>query len=412
MRVLHVLHTSLPYIAGYTIRSDYIIRYQREHGMNPAVVSSAQQIGQDAPLDEVNGIPHFRTPPLEPKLPPGVREFRMMQLLESRIAHAIRDWRPDVVHAHSPMLVGLPALYAARRAGLPLVYEVRDLWENASVDRGKFKEDSLPYRIAAGAETVLFKRAEATVTICESLRNAISPRVRDDRALHVVANGVDSDKFTPREAPASAWERWGLKGKKVIGYIGTFQPYEGLTLLIEAIGKIAKEIPEAHLVITGAHGEEENLKAFTRERNLNDRVTFTGRVPHNEVFDIYAMASLMAYPRIRTRTTELTTPLKPLEAMSMERPVIVSDVPAMGELVRHGETGLVFRAGDSDDLARQCISVLNNPTRLLELGRSARAFILKERYWPSLLSRYQSIYEQAIATRQASGSAGAARAAS
>ena len=401
MRVLHVLHTSLPYIAGYTIRSDYILRYQREHGMNPAVVSSAQQIGQDAPLEEISGIPHFRTPLLEGKLPPLVREFRLMQSLEQRVATAIREWKPDVVHAHSPMLVGLPALYAARRAGLPLVYEVRDLWENASVDRGKFKENSLPYRAAAGAETVLFKRAEGTVTICESLRNAISPRVRDQGALHVVANGVDSDKFTPREAPASAWKRWGLEGKRVIGYVGTFQPYEGLELLIEAIGEIQKKVPEARLVITGAGGQEEQLKAFTQERSLGHLVTFTGRVPHSEVFDIYAMASLMVYPRIRTRTTELTTPLKPLEAMSMERPVVVSDVPAMGELVRHGETGLVFRAGDSKDLAEKCVSVLNNPTQLLELGRSARAWILKERYWPSLLSRYQSIYEQAIAARQA-----------
>ncbi|HSO00015.1 MAG TPA: glycosyltransferase [Candidatus Nanopelagicales bacterium] len=400
MRVLHVLHTSLPYIAGYTIRSDYILRFQRAQGMHPAVVTSAQQIGQDAPLEEISGIPHFRTPLLEGKVPPLVREARLMTALELRVAHAIREWRPDIVHAHSPMLVGLPALLAARRAGLPLVYEVRDLWENASVDRGKFKEDSLPYRAAAGAETIVFKRAEATVTICQALRDAIAPRVRDPEALHVVANGADSDKFVPREPSPAAWARWGLQGKRVIGYIGTFQPYEGLTLLIEAIPEIAKVIPEAHLVITGAGGQEEQLKAFTRERGLERLVTFTGRVPHAEVYDLYAMASLMAYPRIRTRTTELTTPLKPLEAMSMERPVIVSDVTAMGELVRDGETGFVFRAGDVQDLAQKCVAALQDPARLAEIGRAARAWVLAERDWPTLISRYRTIYERAIETRK------------
>lgn len=400
MRVLHVLHTSLPYIAGYTIRSDYILRFQREHGMHPAVVTSAQQIGQDAPLEEIHGIPHFRTPLLTGKVPPLYREAKLMASLELRVARAIREWKPDVVHAHSPMLVGLPALYAARRAGLPLVYEVRDLWENASVDRGKFKEDSLPYRAAAGAETVVFKRAEATVTICEALRGAIAPRVRDPEALYVVANGADSDKFVPREPSPGARARWGLEGKRVIGYVGTFQPYEGLMDLIEAIEIVAREIPDAHLVITGAHGQEEQLKAFTAERNLGHLVTFTGRVPHDQVFDIYAMASLMAYPRVRTRTTELTTPLKPLEAMSMARPVIVSDVAAMGELVRDGETGFVCRAGDSADLAAKCAAALKDPERLAEIGRRAREWVLKERHWPTLISRYGTIYEKAIAARE------------
>ncbi|AKT37786.1 glycosyltransferase [Chondromyces crocatus] len=396
MRVLHVLHTSLPYIAGYTIRSDYILRSQRDQGMQPAVVTSAQQIGQDAPLDVVSGIPHFRTQPLQGKNPPLVREARLMTALERRIETAIEEWQPDIIHAHSPMLVGLPALYAARRYHLPFVYEVRDLWENASVDRGKFKEDSLPYRATAGAEDVVFKRADATITICEALRNVLAPRVRDPQALHVVANGADSDKFVPRPDSEATRERYGLQGKRIIGYIGTFQPYEGLELLIEAIGEISRDIPDAHLVITGAGGQEEQLKAFTRDRGLGNLVTFTGRVPHDQVYDLYSIASLMAYPRIRTRTTEITTPLKPLEAMSMERPVIVSDVPAMGELVREGETGFTFRAGDVHDLARRCVAVLKDPDHLATIGRNARAWILRERHWQTLLTQYAGIYEQAI----------------
>ena len=399
VRVLHVLHMSLPFMAGYTIRSDYILRYQRAHGMSPAVVTSAQQMSGETFHEEINGICHWRTPELRGKQLPGLREIRLMAALEARVSAAIREWRPDVVHAHSPMLVGLPALRAARKYGLPLVYEVRDLWENASVDRGKFAEGSLQYRVAQGAETIVFKRADAVVTICESLKGEIAPRVGNRGALRVVANGVDSDKFIPREAPLATWEKWKLSGKKVIGYVGTFQPYEGLQTLIEAVREIAREVPEAHVVITGAGGQENELKAFAKEKGLEHLVTFTGRVPHDEVFNIYAMASLMVYPRILTRTTALTTPLKPLEAMAMERAVIVSDVPAMGELVRYGETGFVFRAGDSGDLAKKAIEILKDPARLAQVGKNAREWILKERQWPSLLSQYAGIYEKAVAGR-------------
>ena len=76
-----------------------------------------------------------------------------MAAMQEPLERAIHEFRPDLIHAHSPLLVGYPALRVARRHGLPFVYEVRDLWENASVDRGKFKDGSLPYRIARDLET-------------------------------------------------------------------------------------------------------------------------------------------------------------------------------------------------------------------------------------------------------------------
>src|SRR6267378_6488093 len=124
MRVLHVLHTSLPNICGYSIRSDRILSLQRKMGIELAVVTSAQQ--PDNPPDEIlAGIPHFRTrTPSLARSP--VREIQLMWALARRIAAVFDQVRPDVIHAHSPVLVGLPAYFVARRRGLPLVYEVRD----------------------------------------------------------------------------------------------------------------------------------------------------------------------------------------------------------------------------------------------------------------------------------------------
>jgi len=73
MRVLHVLHTSLPYLCGYSIRSDYILRFQREQGIENVVVTSAQH-PNDGPLKEaINGIDHYRTPALKGSSPPPLR---------------------------------------------------------------------------------------------------------------------------------------------------------------------------------------------------------------------------------------------------------------------------------------------------------------------------------------------------
>jgi PEP-CTERM/exosortase A-associated glycosyltransferase len=320
----------------------------------------------------------------------------MMESLRRRIDAAIREWQPQVVHAHSPMLVGLPALAAARAHRLPFVYEVRDLWENASVDRGKFREGSLLYRVARGMETRVLARADAVVTICEKLREELAPRTGRPDRLSVVGNGVDTGSFRPEPADPAARARWGLEGKTVLGYVGTFQPYEGLETLIDALARIRVALPAAHLLITGSGGEEERLKARVRQQQLDNHVTFTGRLPHDQVRDAYAQADLMVYPRVMTRTTALTTPLKPLEAMAMGKPVIVSDVPAMHELVRPGETGLIFRAGDAADLAEKCLQILGEPAGCVQLGGRARDWVLAERQWSALVAGYQKVYASVL----------------
>lgn len=396
MRVLHVLHTSLPFICGYSIRSDYILRFQREQGMEPAAVTSSQHPNGDAPWETVNGLIHWRTPATKARLFTGAREWMLTAVLRRKLETAIREWRPHVIHAHSPMLVGLPALAAARAHGLPLVYEVRDLWENASVDRGKFSESSTFYQVARRLESHVLSRADAVVTICDKLRDEIVGRASRPERVSVVGNGVDTMSFQPAEADPVERRRWGLNGKRVIGYVGAFQPYEGLETLIAALPHLLRRQPSAHLLITGSGGEEERLRARVREWALGQHVTFTGRLPHAEVKSVYALADLLVYPRLLTRTTALTTPLKPLEAMAMGKPVVVSDVPAMHELVKRGETGLIFRSGDELDLAARCAEALGSPEHCARLGMNARQWVLAERQWPSLVARYGQVYASVL----------------
>jgi PEP-CTERM/exosortase A-associated glycosyltransferase len=300
------------------------------------------------------------------------------------------------VHAHSPVLVGLPALRAARRRGLPLVYEVRDLWENASVDRGKFGERSARYAVARAAETWLLRRADAVVTICEMLREELAYRLARAGGISIVPNGVDTARFAPRPPREDLRARFGLRGKTVIGYVGTFQPYEGLDTLIAALPRIAAAVPAAHLLLVGSGSEGPRLRAEVEAGGLGAQVTFAGQVPHEEIVDVYPLLDLLVYPRILTRTTSLTTPLKPLEAMAMARPVLASDVPAMRELVRPGETGSMFRAGDSESLAAKAIAALGNPEWQRALAERARAWVERERRWPDLVRRYHGIYEDAF----------------
>ena len=148
----------------------------------------------------------------------------------------------------------------------------------------------------------------------------------------------------------------------------------------------------------GRHVEPGRTRAARvgRELGVGNHVTFTGRIPHADVKDLYSIADVVAYPRRLTRTTALTTPLKPLEAMSMARAVVVSDVPPMKELVQDRSTGLLFKSGDYQDLAARCLELLSNPMLRSELGNTARDWVVRERHWPVLINGYRAIYESVL----------------
>ena len=407
MRILHVLHNSVPLLCGYSIRSGYIVDLERAMGWDPSAVTSGQQPQGGPPREVIGGTEYRRTPASTGGRLPFAKEWALMRSLERQVEAAARDVRPDLIHAHSPVLVGLPAMRVARRLGIPLVYEIRDLWENASVDRGRFAAGSPLYRIARGLESYVIRHADAVVTICDLLRNEIAPRAGRADKVHVVANGVDTEAFRPQRSSDILRRRWHLDGKEVILYAGTFQPYEGLDLLIRAMAEIVKQRPAAHLVIVGGSAgfaggsgtvsaEEAALLSAVRESGVHAHVTFTGRIPHSEVKEMYALADVLCYPRRMTLTTALTTPLKPLEGMAMAKPVIVSDVGAMREVVSDGVTGLVFKAGDARDLAAKCISVLADVELQHRLGSAGRDWVVRERQWPLLVAKYSGIYSAVL----------------
>jgi PEP-CTERM/exosortase A-associated glycosyltransferase len=408
MRVLHVLHNSLPLVCGYSIRSGHIVRLQKRDGYDLLAVTSAQHPNGEAMREVIDGVEHRRTPSYQGKQWPLWREWQLVRRLAREVDRAVREWRPDLVHAHSPVLVGLPALQVARRHGLPFVYEVRDLWENALVDRGRFGHRSPQYQLARRGETYVLSKADAVVTICETLKAELEGRLRGRGKVHVVANGVDTDAFHPRASSEEVRRKHGLAGKRVILYVGTFQPYEGLELLVRSLQHVLARLPDAHLVVVGGSAslayrgattrgtQEEVLDRVVSDLHLGEHVTMTGRVPHEEVGDLYSIADCVVYPRILTRTTSLTTPLKPLEAMAMGKAVAVSDLPPMKELVRDGETGLTFAAGDESALARVCIKLLEDLEFRQGLGRAAREFVVAERQWPDLVRRYRWTYEESV----------------
>lgn len=107
----------------------------------------------------------------------------------------------------------------------------------------------------------------------------------------------------------------------------------------------------------------------------------------------YELIDVLAYPRLPIRLTELVTPLKPLEAMAQGRMFVASDVGGHRELVRDGETGFLFKAGDAEALEIALERVLSQRERWPKILLQARRFIEVERTWAASVARYAEVYE-------------------
>ena len=316
-----------------------------------------------------------------------------MAQIAQRIEAVTKKEKIDLIHSHSPLLNGLPALWVARRLKIPLVYEARAFWEDAAVDHGSFAEGSFRYRVSRALETFLFNHSDRSITICEAMRRDLGERgVALDR-VSVVPNGVNVEELKPLARCDSLGSRLGLNGGPVFGFVGSFYRYEGLRFLVEAFPKILAQIPDARLLLVGGGEEEPILKDIARgQANIH----FTGRVPHGEIDDYYSLVDVFVCPRLRMRLTELVTPLKPLESMAMGKAVLASDVGGHKELIEDGKTGLLFAAENVDDLVAQSVRLANDPALRKKLSEAGRQFVAKERSWDKLVARYVLLYDRVL----------------
>jgi PEP-CTERM/exosortase A-associated glycosyltransferase len=394
-RVLHVLDHSIPLHSGYSFRTRSILEHQRALGWDTVHVTGPRQGSAAALVEEVDGLRFHRTPVPGQRIArlPVLGHAALVRTLGARVLEVARQTRPALIHVHSPSLNALAALGAARKLGLPVVYEVRAFWEDAAVDHGTTSEGSLRYRISRMLETHVLRRANAVTTICEGLRGEIAGRGIDEDRITVIPNAVDTAAFKGGAA-RDQWlaRRLRLEGRRVLGFIGSFYGYEGLHVLIDALPIMLRTDPSVRVLLVGGGEQEEALRAQARALGVAQYVVFAGRVPHAEVAKYYDLVDVLVYPRLKMRLTDLVTPSKPLEAMAQGRVLAASDVGGHRELIEDGRTGILFEAGSANALAQSVGRLLASPELWPALRAQARQFVEAQRTWGASVDRYRPVY--------------------
>ncbi len=399
MRILHVIDHSIPLQSGYTFRSLAIFRQQNVLGWTTFHLTGPKHslyVKHSPEQEVIDGLLFYRTSAEQGfinKLP-VVNQLAVITALKKRLLHIIPQLQPDILHAHSPALNGIAIVAVGKKLSIPTVYEVRGFWEDAAVSHGTSRKNSLRYKITRAMETWVLKQVDAVTCICEGIKIDLIKRGIPEERVTIIPNAVDLDQYqviTQRDSELEL--SFNLQNKSVIGFVGSFYAYEGLTLLVDAMPILLKSNPDIRLLLVGGGLELDRLKERAKLKGIEKQIVFTGRIANNQIARYYSLIDILCYPRLSMRLTETVTPLKPLEAMAQQKLVIASDVGGHRELIRDGETGILFKAGDANDLAQKVRYMLASKHEWPQLLSAARCFIEEERTWTKSVSNYSRVYE-------------------
>jgi len=320
-----------------------------------------------------------------------------MQRAAQSLVEQFRADPPAIIHAASNYRNGLPALIAARELGIPFVYEVRGLWELTAASRQPGWENTERYAYERQMEKLIVSEADLVLTITTAVKTELLAPDDDDGKFRLLSNAVDPVKFRPTERDIRLAERLGISDENlVLVYAGSLLEYEGIDDVITAVGLLrARGIP-AKFIVVGEGRARESLEQLVATLHLEDHVIFKGRVRPDQVRFYLSLAQIVPITRKKFRVCSVVSPLKPFEAMAMEKTIIVSNLDALCEIVEDGVRGRICKAEDPEDLARIIEELHVDRAKLEDMGKAARRWIVEHRSWDHHAKKLCALYGELI----------------
>ena len=424
LRVLHLLTNSLPHTqSGYSLRSHRILTALRGEGIESlALTRTGYPVMVGVPLardeDVVDGIRYVRTLP-------GSLPQTQTQRVQAEIARAlelVEEFRPHVLHTTTNYLNALVARTVAEMTGLPWVFEVRGLMEQTWVASHRGAEAraeaaaSQRYRMIAAAEAELARSADAVVTLSATMAEQLVDRGVDPAAITLVPNAVDPSLLSGGIGPARARALVGLDqlpgfgaDAVLVGAVSALVDYEGFDVLLRAVAVLVADhrLPEelrerVHVVLAGEGVSRPGLIELAAHLGIADRVHLPGRVPRDEARRWVEALDVVVVPRRDVAVARAVTPQKPVEALALGRDLIVSDLPALREVVTGEDGRLAARLVPPEDpqaLAEalgSAVAGARDHAPDAATRRVAGVEIAAGRSWSDAVRRYREVYETVL----------------
>ncbi|MGO3022468.1 MAG: glycosyltransferase family 4 protein [Brevibacterium sp.] len=399
---LHVLTNSLPHTrSGYAYRSHAILTTLKDAGHEVAAATRPSYpvtIGRvsSGPVETVDGVDYLRQIPLRPLSTPTARLDDQARWLATQA----QNRGAQILHTTTHYVNGLATGAAARAVGLPWVYEVRGVLEETWVAAGSSPAErgarraSQRFQLMRAKEIEVASAADAVITLGETMRDHLIAGGVPENSITLIPNSVSEAVVDADVARTPAEVRAGLGLPESGTWVGTAASivgYEGLDDLVDAVILARSHGIDLRLLIAGDGIALPALRE--RARELGEHAVFTGRVSQAQAIEHQLALDAIVVPRKDEPVCRLVTPIKPIEAMGLARPVVVSDLPALRELVPE-TAGVRVSPGHPRELADTLSGLASDEGVRRRFGQNGREHVLATRRWKDIGRRYGQVYSQ------------------
>lgn len=367
----------LPRRSGVVRAVEAAGRYLRRRGHRVSIVAPAYPGHTDSDPDV------YRVPSLAP---PGHPDFPLAVPYSPQLLRALRGLRLDVVHTHSPFLLGGVGLWVARSRRVPVAFTYHTLYGEYAHYTPVLGDLTRPLIVTY--TTAYCNRCDTVLAsvpgLADLLRRA-GVRVRIEVIPSVGVEPAEFESGSPGETRA----RFGIPASApLLVFVGRLAQEKGITLLLEAFAGLP---PDVWLLLVGDGPEREALRAHAGRLGIAPRVVFGGDQEHARVVEALGACDLFVFPS-RTETLGLAV----LEAMAAGRAVVAVRSEVIADLVRDGETGFLV-AAEPGPFAEAIGTLLSNPARRAAMaarGREVAAAYAQDRITDRLIAVYEAMIEQ------------------
>lgn len=279
--------------------------------------------------------------------------------LSFRLSFTVKRLHLNIIHVHTPFLMGLLGAVMARRFNIPLLFTYHTLYHNYThyIPVGRSISDNMVKKwnkkFCNRCDLVIAPSLFVKDLVLESEVN---------RPVHVIPTGINLDDYQGNDRN---WlkRKYGITpGEKVILHVGRLAREKSVDFILDAVEMLlSKKCPPFKLIIVGTGPEQENLKSLCRQKGINEYVVFTGRVSHNELLNCYAGGDVFVFAS-RSETQGIVL----VEAKASGLPVVALHAPCMDGVITDGLDG--FLVDDRSSFAEKVAYLLSNKNRAQKMG--------------------------------------------
>jgi glycosyltransferase involved in cell wall biosynthesis len=358
-------------------------------------------IGRDVELPNLRIYRSLR-PPLVRKvrIGPSIAKVLLDSLMLFTIGRLALTKRYDAIHSHEEM--GLIGVWLSKWLRIPHLYDMHSSLPQ-QLSNFKYSQSSWLHSVFTWAEDQMVHKSDVVITICQELQDTVASMGVADRSLlieNVMGGDVDEP---PSRSPAEVRAAWGISETAPLAlYTGTFEAYQGVDMLIDAVAILAKQRPDARVVVVGGESPQvEDAKARAASVGAASSIVFTGQQPAKEIPGFVEAADLLVSPRIRGTNT----PLKIYSYLRSGKPIVATNLLTHTQVLSPAIARLV--EPNPAPFAAAMLELMDRPDERARLAAAARAVAQEKYSRASYLKKTANAYERLVAAQGAQGAPGA-----